>query len=339
MIKRRALAVVGFVCLTLLVTACGNNGAEVDEVQDVKEMENVTVVLDWVPNTNHTGIYTALELGLFAEEGIQVDIIQPSQGGTVDLIGAGQGEFGISYQEEITYARTAEIPLPVKAIAAIIQNNTSGFASPAEKGIERPRDFEGRDYGGWGSPVEESMIRALMDKDGGDIEQVGFVNIGTSDFFDGVENHVDFSWIYYGWDGVAAEQRGYEINFIRLQDYEPALNFYTPVIVSNEDLLEENPELVRRFLRAVSKGYEFAIENPEEAAQHLLVQVPEMDEKMVVASQIFLASEYQADASRWGEMKPEIWKNYADWMYEQELLNQHLEIENAFTNEFLPTEE
>ncbi len=337
--KRRKQLMIGLVVLAFVLAACGNNGGEADVEQEEVDMEKVTVVLDWVPNTNHTGLYTAVEMGYFAEEGIEADIIQPSHGGSADLIGAGQGEFGISYQEEVTYARTAEDPLPVKAIAAIIQNNTSGFASPAEKGIERPRDFEGNDYGGWGSPVEESMIKALMDKDGGDFDQVGFVNIGTSDFFDGVENHVDFSWIYYGWDGIAAELRDYDINFILLQDYEPALNFYTPVIIANEHLLEENPELASRFLNAVSRGYEFAIENPEEAAQHLLVHVPEMDEEMVVASQRFLAEEYQADAPRWGEMATEVWTNYGNWMYEQGLLNRQLDIENAFTNEFLPTGE
>ncbi|RQD70505.1 MAG: ABC transporter substrate-binding protein [Tindallia sp. MSAO_Bac2] len=320
----------------LFLTGCGNGGTEPATGQEVGELEKVTVVLDWVPNTNHTGLYTAVEMGYFEEAGIEADIIQPSHGGSADLIGAGQGEFGISYQEEVTYARTAEDPLPVKAIAAIIQNNTSGFASPAEKGIERPRDFEGKDYGGWGSPVEESMIKALMDNDGGDFDEVGFVNIGTSDFFDGVENHVDFSWIYYGWDGIAAELRDYDINFILLQDYEPALNFYTPVIIAHEELLDQDPELARGFLAAVTKGYEYAINHPEEAAQHLLAHVPEMDEEMVIASQQYLANVYQADADRWGEMKLEVWETYALWMYDQELLSQALDAEKAFTNEFLP---
>ena len=84
----------------------------------------ITIVLDWVPNTNHTGIYVAVANGYYAEEGLDVDIIQPTEGGSADLIAAGKGEFGISYQEQITYARTADTPLPVVAIAAVIQHNT-----------------------------------------------------------------------------------------------------------------------------------------------------------------------------------------------------------------------
>src|SRR5665811_17165 len=106
------------------------------------EMKKITVVLDWVPNTNHTGIYVAVANGYYAEEGLDVDIIQPTEGGSADLIAAGKGEFGISYQEQITYARTADTPLPVVAIAAVIQHNTSGFASPVEKNIKTPSDFE-----------------------------------------------------------------------------------------------------------------------------------------------------------------------------------------------------
>ena len=128
-----------------------------------KEDEKLTVVLDWVPNTNHTGLYVAQELGYFEEEGLEVEIIQPSEGGSADLIAAGQGEFGISYQEQVTYARTAANPLPIKAIAAIIQHNTSGFASPVDRNIVSPKDFEGKKYGGWGSPMEVATLKGLME--------------------------------------------------------------------------------------------------------------------------------------------------------------------------------
>ena len=136
------------VVLLLFLAAC-QKGTTVEQ-----ELQKVTIVLDWVPNTNHTGIYIAKENGYYDDEGLEVDIIQPSEGGSADLIAAGKGEFGISYQEQVTYARTADNPLPVVAIAAIIQHNTSGFASPAEKNIKTPADFEGKKYGGWGSPME-----------------------------------------------------------------------------------------------------------------------------------------------------------------------------------------
>jgi len=199
-----------------------------------QKLEKITVVLDWVPNTNHTGIYAARENGYYKEEGFEVEIVQPVEGGAADLIAAGKGQFGISYQEQVTYARLANPPLPVKAVAAIIAHNTSGFASPVEKNIKTPKDFEGKKYGGWGSPVEEALIRALMERNGADYSKVQIINIGASDFISSVQKDVDFSWIFYGWDGIASEVKGFKINFLKLQDFDKNLDFYTPVIITSE---------------------------------------------------------------------------------------------------------
>jgi len=331
--NKKYLLVVPFILFLLFFL---NAGIYANQDQDLDE---VTVLLDWVPNTNHTGLYVSVEEGFYREEGLEVSIIQPSEGGPAGLIAAGQGEFGISYQEQVTYARTSGEPLPVVAIAAIIQHNTSGFASPKEKGIERPRDFEGKKYGGWGSPVEEAMIRALMENDNADFSKTEIVTIGAVDFFAAVQEYVDYTWIYYGWDGVAAELKEFPVNFILLQDYAPELDFYTPVIIAHEQLLNKNPDLVRRFLHATEKGYLFSIANPELAAQHLLKHAPEIDQDIAIASQRYLANQYLSDAPYWGFMENYRWENYAQWMFERGLIDKMLEVKDSFTNKFLPGEE
>ncbi|SDJ97768.1 ABC transporter substrate-binding protein [Natronincola ferrireducens] len=331
--KRLMIAFMILVLMTAVI-GCGANSQEGGDTP--QQLEKVTVILDWVPNTNHTGMYTAIEKGYYQEEGLEVEILQPTAGGSTDLIAAKQGEFGISYQEQVAYARTAENPLPVTAIAAIIQHNTSGFASPAHREIISPKDFEGKIYGGWGSPMEEAILKALMGRDDGDFDKLEMVVTGEVDFFTSVENHVDFQWIYYGWDGVAAELMDYDLNFILLQDIHEALDFYTPVIIAHDDLLKSNPELVEKFMRATTRGYQYAIANPQDAAADLLKSAPELDEELVVASQLYLADQYQAEAPRWGEMRSTVWENYSNWMYEQGLLREKLDVETAFTNDFLP---
>jgi len=329
-LKRTVFCIALCIMTVFAVSGCSNS-------KDVQEEEPVklTVLLDWVPNTNHTGVYVAKDKGYYGEEGLSVEIIQPSEGGSADLIAAGQGNFGFSYQEQVAYARTAENPLPVVAIAAIIQHNTSGFASPADKGIQTAKDFENKRYGGWGSPAEEVILKALMKKENADFSKVEMVNIGAADFFTSVEENVDFSWIYYGWDGIAAEVKDYPINFIRLQDVVPELDFYSPVIIAEESYLSENPDIAKRFLKATKKGYEYCIDNPENAVKSLLENT-ETDEDIVITSQKYLAGQYIADAPEWGEMKLEMWKTYADWMYENGLLENRLDCERAFTNEYLP---
>lgn len=312
------------------------SGCSKKEEKSANKGEKVTVVLDWTPNTNHTGLYTALENGYYKDQGLDVEIVQPPEGGAASLVASGKADFGISYQEEVTYAKTSDDPLPIKAIAAVIQHNSSGFASPKDKNIETPKDFEGKIYGGWGSESETAAIKAVMEKTGADFNKVTIADIGQDDFFTATTNSVDFAWIYEGWDVVQAKLKNFDLNFIPLNQFDKRLDYYTPVIISNETLLNDNPELAKKFMKATTEGYQFAIDNPEEAAKILVKHAPEIDEELAIESQKFLASKYKDDAPRWGEMKDEVWNNYTAFLKEYGLINKDLKPEDAYTNEFLP---
>ncbi len=313
----------------------GNNEAQ-SENQEEQSLKEVTVMLDWTPNTNHTGMYVAQSNGYYEEEGLDVTIISAGETGVETAVAAGNVQFGVSYQENVTVARTSESPIPIVSIAAVIQHNTSGFASPADKGITSPTDFEGKVYGGWGSPSEIATIQSVMEADGADYEQLTVLDTGYTEFFTAVEKDIDFGWIYYGWDGVQAELKDVPLNMIYLRDLSEKLDYYTPVLIASERMIEEDADTVKAFMAATSKGYAYAIEQPEEAANILLNAEPDLDSELVKASQIWLADQYQAEAPRWGEQKLEVWENYAGWMLEHELLEQELDAEQAFTNEFLP---
>lgn len=332
--KKVLIVLVAFI---FFATGCGAEPENDSVLSNSGDLEEVTVVLDWTPNTNHTGLYVAEHEGYFAEERLDVEILLPGEATPEQLVASGQADFGISYQENVTYARTQDVP--IVSIAAIIQHNTSGFASLKEAGIEKPKDFEGKVYGGWGSPIEEAVMDTIMRIDGADIDQVEYVNIGNTDFFTAVERgDIDFAWIYYGWTGIEAELRDIALNIIYLNEYSDALDYYTPVIITSEKMIAEKEQTVRNFLKAVAKGYQFAIEKPDEAAEILSEAVPELDKDLVKKSQEWLAPRYQDDAPRWGEQKLEIWENFARWMEEHGLLEKTLDSEKAFTNEFLPTD-
>ena len=328
--KYISIALAGALMLTTL------SGCSKKEEKSANKGEKVTVVLDWTPNTNHTGLYTALENGYYKDQGLDVEIVQPPEGGAASLVASGKADFGISYQEEVTYAKTSDDPLPIKAIAAVIQHNSSGFASPKDKNIKTPKDFEGKIYGGWGSESETAAIKAVMEKTGADFDKVTIADIGQDDFFTATTNSVDFAWIYEGWDVVQAKLKNFDLNFIPLNQFDKRLDYYTPVIISNETLLNDNPELAKKFMKATTEGYQFAIDNPEEVAKILVKHAPEIDEELAIESQKFLASKYKDDAPRWGEMKDEVWNNYTAFLKEYGLINKDLKPEDAYTNEFLP---
>lgn len=305
----------------LLATGCGKS-------------EKVTFVLDWTPNTNHTGVYVAVEKGYYAEEGLDVAIIQPSDMGADAMVASGTAQFGVSYQESVTFARAENVPLV--SIAAVIQHNTSGFGALKEKNIRSPKDFVGKKYGGWGSPVEEATIRYLMEKAGADPDKVEILSVGTADFFQASSSgQIDFAWIFEGWDGVAAKLKGIEIDYIDLGKTDPVFDYYTPVIVTSEEMIQNNSKLVEAFMRATIKGYRYAMEHPEEAAEIFIKAVPEADPELIRESQKFLADKYQADAPYWGMQKKEVWQRYNDWLYENSFIAEPIDVEKAFTNRFV----
>ncbi|MEO2507625.1 ABC transporter substrate-binding protein [Clostridium paraputrificum] len=331
--KKRMVSIISMALASIMMlSGCGSSKKSEGE----EGLEKVKVILDWTPNTNHTGIYVAKEKGYFKDLGLDVEIIQPSEGSSLQLVAAGKGDFAITYQEDLTYARTSDSPMPVKAIATIIQHNTSGFASPKEKNIETVKDFEGKVYGGFGGPSEKAILQAVMEKAGADFSKLTTVDVGTEDFFIATKNNLDFEWTFEGWTNISAKLRNFDINYIPLRELDERLDYYTPIIASSESTLNEKSDMVKKFMEATSKGYEFAINNTEESAEILVKEVPEIDKDLAVESQKFLAKEYKSDANRWGEMKDSVWDNYTQFMLEYKLINKYMKASEAYTNEFLP---
>lgn len=328
MIKKIILLVIVLVLLSFIFGKKANNLTK-KNVQKQKVM----VLLDWFPNTNHTGIYVARDKGYFSTENLEVKILQPGDGENNQIVAAGKADFGISSQESVIQARVAGIPLV--SIAAVIQHNTSAFASLEKSNIRSVKDFEGKRYGGWGSPIEETVIKAVMSENSTDYSKVNNITIGESDFFKTIGRDSDFQWIFYGWDGIEAKRRGIKLNTIMLKDLNPILDYYTPVIVTSENNIKNHKELVAKFMKAVAKGYEFSIKNPAEAAQILIKSAPELNQELVKQSQEYLSREYKSDAKQWGIQQKIVWSRYVQWLYDHKLINKTINVENAFTNEFI----
>lgn len=298
------------------------------------ELKKVTVILDYVPNTNHTGMYVALDKGYYEEEGLDVEIIEPTDGATATLVAQQKGTFGISYQEDVTIALTAEDPLPIKAIATIIQHNTSGFVSLADSGIESPADFESKTYAGWGGPGESAVLEACMAQAGTDFSKLNMV-ISDGSGFEALGKSCDLMWFFEAWDNVMAEMNGVELNYMECRELDERLDYYTPVIIAGNAVLEEDPEMVSAFLRATAKGYADTIEDSDAAAEILSSYAPDYDLEMLKISQAYLADKFMEDTDTWGIMKNEVWDNYSAFLQEYGVIDEVLPAEDCYTNEFL----
>ena len=302
-----------------------------------EEPADITFVLDWTPNTNHTGIYVALEKGYFEEAGLNVTVVQPPDDGAELLVGSGKAQFGVSFQDSMMPAVVGDDALPITAVAAVLQHNTSGIISRKGEGMDHPAGMEGKKYATWDLPVEKATLKQVVEDDGGDFDKVELIPSTVTDEVSALQsNSVDAIWIFYGWAGVACELAGLETDYFAFSDINPVFDYYTPVLIGNTDWMEENPDAAKAFLAAASKGYEFAVENPAEAAEILLKAAPELDPDLTAASQEYMAEQYIADAPKWGYIDPERWNAFYNWLSENDLAGTQIPENTGFTNEYLP---
>ena len=313
-------------CLILvLAVSCGKS----------KNNQKIKIVLDWVPNTNHTGLYVAKDLGYFKEAGLDVEIVQPPEGSTTALIGAGGAEFGISFQDTLAKSFARENPVPVTAVAAILQHNTSGIISLKEKGIDSPKKLEGKKYATWEDNIEQAILKKLVTDDKGDFSKVKLIPYTITDVVTGLKTDVDAVWVYYAWDGIATERAGLQTNFLKIRDYGEELDYYSPVIIANNDFLKKNPEIAKKVLKAIKKGYEYAMKNPEESAKILVKNSPELDINLVTASQKWISKEYQSDAKEWGIIDGNRWNRFYEWLYKNKAVEREIPKDFGYSNEYL----
>jgi ABC-type nitrate/sulfonate/bicarbonate transport system substrate-binding protein len=297
--------------------------------------EKVRIVLDWTPNTNHTGLYVAQTKGYFEKAGLEVEIMQPPEGSTTELVGAGGAEFGISFQDTIAPTFASDQPMPVTAVATIIQHNTSGIISLKDKGIDTPGKMAGHTYATWDSPIELAIIKKIVEDDGGKYEDIKLIPNTVTDVVTALQTDIDSVWVYYAWDGIATKVAGLDTNYLNFADYGIELDYYSPIIIANDNFLKNNPETAKKFLDAVRLGYEYSIENPEDAADILLNAVPELDETMVKESQKWLADQYKAEVPQWGYIDPARWDAFYAWLYANKLIEKEIPAGTGFTNDYL----
>ena len=329
---KKLMSVLLVFLLVFSLTACGNTAKN-------SETEPITIVLDWTPNTNHTGIFVAQANGYFEEAGLNVEIVQPPEDGAVPLVASGKAQFGVSFQDSLAPAFVGEEVMPVTAVAAVIQHNTSGIVSRAGEGMDTPKGLEGKKYATWDLDVEKETIRDVMEEDGGNFNLVELIPSTVTDEVSALKSKsVDAIWIFYGWAGVACEVAGLDTDYFEFAAIDPVFDYYTPVIIGNNAWLDENPETAKAFVEALSKGYTFAVENPKDAADILMEAAPELktNSELVYASQEYLANEYVADAARWGEFDSERWAAFFEWLNEKSLLEDTIDPNHGFTNDYLP---
>ena len=307
--------------------------------------EPVRLALDWTPNTDHTGFYVAQTNGWYTDARVKLQILPYNNTAPETLMGAGQADCGISFQDSLTFAVAAGVK--IKSVMAILQHTASAIAVLADSGITRPRQLDGKTYAGFGYPNELPTLKAVIKADGGS----GTFKTVTADStaYEAIYSHkADFTIPFTAWEGVEATERGIALRYFKFEDYGFP-DFYQVVLACSDDWLAAHPDLAKRFVGATVQGFQYAADHPADAAAILIAANPgvfDANPKLPTESAQFLATgKFYVDATgKVGSQTLGQWTAYSTFLFAQGLLAgpdgkplaSAPDYASLFTNEFLP---
>lgn len=331
---KKTLAIMLATMMVFTLTGCKAKS----DATSAKDLKKITLCLDWTPNTNHTGFYVAANQGYYEEAGISVEIVQPPENGAAAMCASGQAQFAIEAQDTMAAALQLDDPLGITAVSALVAHNTSGIISRQGDGIDRPSGLVDKRYSTWESPIELAMLENLVNADGGDFSKVTLIPNDITDEPAALEaNQTDAIWVFYGWGGINADIENVPCDFWYFSDLDSRFDYYTPVLIANNDFLAKDPETAKAFISATKKGYEYAISNPDKAAEMLIsgdtTGSLNSVKDLVVKSQEYLSTKYSD--GKWGYIDADRWNGFYGWLFENGLCDKDL-TGVGFTNEYIP---
>ncbi len=290
-------------------------------------MEHLKVVLDWFPNTNHTGYLLAQKRGWFREAGLDVEIVGEVHG-VMRLHGA---DFVCG--PEISMLDCMEHGEMMTCVAVMTQKCDSGIVSLKEAGITRPRELEGKRLTHWSPAWFHKAVGRVVEVDGGDYSKVKLLNMDVGDIVATLGKVADATWVYENWENQVLLEAGKEINYFNLGDIDPIFDFCAPAMAAAPETLAKKPEAVRRFLAILDRAYREVAAEPEKTVLEVRDLLPaDATDSLLVRSQKHLAPILLDDQGRWGRIKPERWDRMADYMLSVGVISKRREGE--YTNEY-----
>lgn len=296
-------------------------------------MQKLTIALDWTPNINHIGFFVAKNKGFYAQADLEIELLDPSQDNykttPAKKVELGQADFALCPTESIISYRTKLNSFPLIAIAAVLQSDLSAIVVKKESGINSPKDLDGKIYSSYKARYEDGIVREMIKNDGGEgnLEIIYPDKLGIWNTL--LEQKAHATWIFLNWEGVEVEKTQHEFNYFKLKDYGIPYS-YSPVIATNENLIDDNLQAYQDFLKATKKGFLSCIENPTEAIQILKNELPEKDKTIDLNSALEITSRHFGNTDNWGIIKKENLQDFLDWIKETGLENADISITEIF---------
>jgi putative hydroxymethylpyrimidine transport system substrate-binding protein len=330
----RRLAALLVVLAGLIVAGCGEKTEAVTGAAG--STQPFTLMLDWVPNADHAGIYQALADGDFAKAGVDLHVQIPSDpAAPLKLVAAGKVDAAISYEPEVLLARNQNLPLV--SVAALVQRPLTSIVSVGSKHITSPAKLKGRRIGTAGIPYQHAYLTTILARAGVPQSSVKEINVGENLIPAMLSGRVDATLgAYWNVEAVQLAQLHKHPNVIHMEQVGVP-NYDELVVVVRKNTIVNHPDLVRRFVQALGRGYEAVRRNPQAAVNDLLHASSGLDPKLQLASLTATLPAFfpSNPANPWGWQDPKEWAAYGQWMLSHHLISNPNAVLDASTNELL----
>lgn len=277
---RRTAVVLGIVLgliAPMFLVACGDGETDDSAVAN----REVELVLDFIPNGVHAGIYRAIAAGYYEDEGIDLEVVRPSStGDTVRLVVAGKADFGLA--DGLDLARQISLDRDARAVMAILQRPAGGLITLESSGIGSPADLAGKAVGETGVESDRVVFETMVETAGGDPDDSKLVATGFNGAQALVAGRIAAFTGFIPSDATALDLAGSPTRSFAFDRFGgpgyPGL-----VALGAKSVIEDDPELAKGFAEATARGYRDAIESPERAVSDLARQVDGIDRAFALA--------------------------------------------------------
>jgi putative hydroxymethylpyrimidine transport system substrate-binding protein len=300
-----------------------------------EKQNEVSLALDWYPNSNHSGIYSAIDEGFFENESIDLEVYTPSDPtAIISSVASGRDEFGLSYHPDILQAQSAG--LEIVSVLSISQHPLNSIMTLTKSNIKSPKDLDGKVIGYPGIPSNKAMLETVLANQGVDINDVETVDVGFELVKALVSGSVDaIIGAYWTHESIVMELQGFDVDIMKLEEWGVP-DYYELILITNQSFLESNSKEVEKVVNSFKKGYEYAIENPEKSIDSLIeiageeIVVEDVERKGIQ----LLIPVWQSEDKPFGYQEKSKWVETYTWMYDNDFLEKELDIDDLFITDF-----
>ncbi len=290
-----------------------------------QELIDISLALDWYPNSNHAGIYYGIDNGYFEENDINVDVYTPSDPASIlQTVASGRDEFGISYQPDLLLARSEGIP--VVAVHSIVKTPLNSIMTLGDSGIDNPSKLKNKTIGYPGIPLNIGILSSILEEQDLTIDDVELVDVGFDLVPALLSERVDaIIGAFWSHESILIELEGREVNILKFEEWGIP-KYHELVLVTSEEYFKNNEEIVEKFVDAFSRGYEKSIENNDESMEALIAAFPEVNIELETQGIKLLSPLWQESFDSDGM---DSWNKFGDWMKDKGLISESLDVEKS----------